>query len=112
MIKDAKDDKGNILFNKLCKLINLLCQLSDCGINEYIKFPRIVSIGTTCSGKSSVIESILGFDFLPRGDGGVTRRPLEIKLCHTNYGEPWAIFEERKEKNLLILIKLEKQLKI
>ena len=98
MIKDAKDDKGNILFNKLCKLINLLCQLSDCGINEYIKFPRIVSIGTPCSGKSSVLESILGFDFLPRGDGGVTRRPLEIKLCHTNYGEPWAIFEERKGK--------------
>ena len=96
MNKDDKDDKDNILFKKLIKLINLLCQLSDCGIYEYIKYPRIILIGSQYSGKSSVLESIIGLDILPRGDGIVTRRPIELRLCHINYGEPWAYFEERK----------------
>ena len=94
--KDTSDEKDNILFQKLRKLINLIDQLRDCGVNEYIKLPRICSLGTQSSGKSSVLESIVGLDFLPRGDGVVTRRPLELRLCHINHGEPWAIFEERK----------------
>ena len=95
--KDTKEeDKDNILFQKLRKLINLIDQLRDCGVNEYIKLPRICSLGTQSSGKSSVLESIVGLDFLPRGDGVVTRRPLELRLCHINHGEPWAVFEEIK----------------
>ena len=94
--KDTSDDKDNILFQKLRKLINLIDQLRDCGVNEYIKLPRICSLGTQSSGKSSVLESIVGLDFLPRGDGVVTRRPLELRLCHISHGEPWAVFEERK----------------
>lgn len=45
------------------------------------------------------MEAIVGLDFLPRGDGVVTRRPLELRLCHIADGEgvkPWAIFEEKK----------------
>ena len=89
-------DKDNILFKKLRRLINLIDQLRDCGVQEYIQLPRIASLGTQSSGKSSVLESIVGLDFLPRGDGVVTRRPLELRLCHINSGDPWAIFEERK----------------
>lgn len=37
-------------------------------------------------GKSSVLEAIVGFDFLPRGDGVVTRRPLELRLVHLPEG--------------------------
>ena len=96
MSKDKADDRDNVLFKKLRKLINLIDQLRDCGVNEYIKLPRICSLGTQSSGKSSVLESSVGLDFLPRGDGVVTRRPLELRLCHINSGEPWAIFEERK----------------
>ena len=97
MSKDTgDDDKDNVLFKKLRKLINLIDQLRDCGVNEYIKLPRICSLGTQSSGKSSVLESIVGLDFLPRGDGVVTRRPLELRLCHINSGQPWAVFEERK----------------
>ena len=107
MSKDTGDEKDNVLFKKLRKLINLIDQLRDCGVNEYIKLPRICSLGTQSSGKSSVLESIVGLDFLPRGDGVVTRRPLELRLCHINSGEPWAVFEERKgqkfteDKNIL-----------
>ena len=102
----SKEEKDNILFQKLRKLINLIDQLRDCGVNEYIKLPRICSLGTQSSGKSSVLESIVGLDFLPRGDGVVTRRPLELRLCHINSGEPWAIFEERKGQKFTDFIKV------
>ena len=106
MSKDTVDDQDNILFKKLRKLINLIDQLRDCGVNEYIKLPRICSLGTQSSGKSSVLESIVGLDFLPRGDGVVTRRPLELRLCHINSGQPWAIFEERKGQKFTDFIKV------
>jgi len=106
MSKDTGKDQDNILFKKLRKLINLIDQLRDCGVNEYIKLPRICSLGTQSSGKSSVLESIVGLDFLPRGDGVVTRRPLELRLCHINSGEPWAIFEERKGTKFTDFIKV------
>jgi len=32
------------------------------------------------SGKSSVLENLVGRDFLPRGSGIVTRRPLLLQL--------------------------------
>ena len=106
MSKDSVDDKDNVLFKKLRKFINLIDQLRDCGVNEYIKLPRICSLGTQSSGKSSVLESIVGLDFLPRGDGVVTRRPLELRLCHINSGEPWATFEERKGTKFTDFIKV------
>jgi dynamin 1-like protein len=34
------------------------------------------------SGKSSVIESLVGRSFLPRGTGIVTRRPLVLQLVY------------------------------
>lgn len=63
------NDKDNVLFKKLRRLISLVDQLRDAGVNEYIKLPRIASLGTQSSGKPSVLESIVGLDFLPRGDG-------------------------------------------
>ncbi len=42
--------------------------------------PTIVVIGGQSSGKSSVLESVVGRDFLPRGTGIVTRRPLILQL--------------------------------
>jgi hypothetical protein len=87
------------LYAKLRKLINLIDQLRDCGVSDYIKLPRITVLGTQSSGKSSVLESIVGLDFLPRGDGVVTRRPLELRLTHLHEGtetKPYARFEELK----------------
>lgn len=46
-----------------------------------------------------MLESIVGIDFLPRGDGVVTRRPLELRLHHaTENIEPWAKFDEVPNK--------------
>ena len=52
-------------------------------------------VGGQSAGKSSVLETIVGLDFLPRGDGVCTRRPLELRLNHLNDKcKPWAIFSE------------------
>ena len=46
------------------------------------------------------MESIIGIDMLPRGEGVCTRRPLELRLVHLqdHTAKPWAIFEEIKGK--------------
>lgn len=41
-----------------------------------------VTVGSQSSGKSSVLENIVGRDFLPRGSGIVTRRPLVLQLIN------------------------------
>uniref|UniRef100_A0A673AWE5 Dynamin-1-like protein n=1 Tax=Sphaeramia orbicularis TaxID=375764 RepID=A0A673AWE5_9TELE len=49
---------------------------------EVVQLPQIVVVGSQSSGKSSVLESLVGRDFLPRGSGIVTRRPLVLQLVH------------------------------
>ncbi|XP_042367534.1 dynamin-1-like protein isoform X2 [Plectropomus leopardus] len=39
------------------------------------------------SGKSSVLEALVGRDLLPRGTGIVTRRPLILQLVHVDPGD-------------------------
>jgi GTPase SAR1 family protein len=50
--------------------------------SEGISLPQIVVVGAQSSGKSSVLESLVQKDFLPRGSGIVTRRPLILQLIH------------------------------
>ncbi|XVE73711.1 hypothetical protein DITRI_Ditri11bG0140500 [Diplodiscus trichospermus] len=49
--------------------------------------PSIAVVGGQSSGKSSVLESIVGKDFLPRGAGIVTRRPLVLQLHRIDEGK-------------------------
>lgn len=98
-----KSDFQAPLFENLRKLINVIDELRDVGLQKYISLPRIAVLGTQSSGKSSLLEAIVGLDFLPRGEGVVTRRPLELRLVHTQPSggddKPWAIFpEENKEE--------------
>ena len=53
-----------------------------------LDLPQIAVVGGQSAGKSSVLENIVGRDFLPRGSGIVTRRPLVIKLITARPGEP------------------------
>lgn len=47
-----------------------------------VDLPQITVVGSQSSGKSSVLENIVGRDFLPRGTGIVTRRPLILQLIN------------------------------
>lgn len=46
-----------------------------------------------CTGKSSLLEALVGIEFLPKGTGIVTRRPLELSLIRSQSGS-WAQFED------------------
>lgn len=48
--------------------------------NDSLDLPQIIAVGSQSSGKSSVLENIVQRDFLPRGSGIVTRRPLVLQL--------------------------------
>ncbi|KAL8440362.1 hypothetical protein Efla_000250 [Eimeria flavescens] len=54
--------------------------------------PQIAVVGAQSVGKSSVLEAVIGKDFLPRGTGIVTRRPLILQLQHTSGTEEWGEF--------------------
>ena len=77
------------------KFISTIDELRDYGLNSYVSLPRIAVVGLQSAGKSSLLESIVGFNFLPRGGGVVTRRPLELRLVHSvDVDKPFAIFEK------------------
>jgi len=70
------------------ELIPIASKLQDVlgalGQSTNLDLPQIVVIGGQSSGKSSVLESIVGRSFLPRGTGIVTRRPLVLQLFNTS----------------------------
>ncbi|XP_038700423.1 dynamin-related protein 3B-like isoform X3 [Tripterygium wilfordii] len=45
-----------------------------------ISLPHVAVVGSQSSGKSSVLEALVGRDFLPRGCDICTRRPLSLML--------------------------------
>ncbi|XP_017876106.1 dynamin-1-like protein isoform X2 [Ceratina calcarata] len=67
----------------LIPVINKLQDVFNTVGSDAIQLPQIVVLGTQSSGKSSVIESLVGRSFLPRGIGIVTRRPLILQLVYT-----------------------------
>ena len=84
----------------MSRLIPLVNQLQDIFATasigaqaEAVDLPQIVVIGSQSSGKSSVLESVVGKGFLPRGSGICTRRPLVLQLYNVAEGEgEWAEF--------------------
>ncbi|KAL2109336.1 hypothetical protein VUR80DRAFT_2561 [Thermomyces stellatus] len=74
---------GGISDPALIQLVNKLQDVfSTVGVANPIDLPQIVVVGSQSSGKSSVLENIVGRDFLPRGSGIVTRRPLILQLIN------------------------------
>ncbi|XP_015176878.1 PREDICTED: dynamin-1-like protein isoform X2 [Polistes dominula] len=67
----------------LIPVINKLQDVFNTVGADAIQLPQIVVLGTQSSGKSSVIENLVGRSFLPRGTGIVTRRPLILQLVYT-----------------------------
>ncbi|KAH7008156.1 Dynamin central region-domain-containing protein [Ilyonectria destructans] len=74
---------GGISDPALIQLVNKLQDVfATVGVNNPIDLPQIAVVGSQSSGKSSVLENIVGRDFLPRGSGIVTRRPLVLQLIN------------------------------
>ncbi|CAM9592216.1 unnamed protein product, partial [Discosporangium mesarthrocarpum] len=64
----------------LIPIVNKLQDVFSAIGENPVGLPQIVVIGSQSSGKSSVLENVVGRDFLPRGTGIVTRRPLVLQL--------------------------------
>ncbi|KAF7988953.1 hypothetical protein HCN44_007263 [Aphidius gifuensis] len=80
----------NAGMKKLIPVINKIRNIvSQAGLNVELNLPQIVVVGCQSAGKSSVLENFVGKDFLPRGSGIVTRRPLVLQLitAKTEYAE-------------------------
>ncbi|KAF2705912.1 hypothetical protein K504DRAFT_439257 [Pleomassaria siparia CBS 279.74] len=87
--KIARDEQMMLLTKKMIEIRGLL---QTVGQSETLSLPSIVVIGSQSSGKSSVLEAIVGHEFLPKGLNMVTRRPIELTLvntpeAHAEYGE-------------------------
>ncbi|CAL9696902.1 unnamed protein product [Knipowitschia caucasica] len=78
----------------LIPVINKLQDVFNTVGADVIQLPQIVVVGTQSSGKSSVLESLVGKDILPRGTGIVTRRPLILQLVHIDSDDSRKTTEE------------------
>lgn len=87
--EEARDDQMMVLTKKMIEIRTIL---QTVGQSNALTLPSIVVIGSQSSGKSSVLEAIVGHEFLPKGSNMVTRRPIELTLVNTpdaqaEYGE-------------------------
>ena len=83
------------------KLVSMIDKLRDIGLNDHIAMPRIAVLGSQSSGKSSLLEAIVGMNFLPRGSGVVTRRPLELRMVRlkkTDTNPTYGMFKGDSKK--------------
>lgn len=70
-------------------------------------------VGGQSSGKSSVLESIVGKDFLPRGTNIVTRRPIHIQLINSPHTQrEWAEFDHKPGEKYYDFLKVKEEIDI
>ncbi|KAK0420607.1 hypothetical protein QR680_014787 [Steinernema hermaphroditum] len=79
-IQPPSDDYGQQLILLLNKFQDLSTKLGDTVLD--LDLPQIAVVGVQSAGKSSILENFVGKDFLPRGSGVVTRRPLFLQLIN------------------------------
>jgi replication fork clamp-binding protein CrfC len=95
-------------------LIKLTNKLQDCFTNAGIpalSLPQIAVVGSQSSGKSSILENIVGKDFLPRGSGIVTRRPLILQLVHNSSDSTeYGVFSHLPEKKFYDFVLVRKEI--
>ncbi|KAK4219458.1 P-loop containing nucleoside triphosphate hydrolase protein [Rhypophila decipiens] len=75
----VKDDHMMYMTKMMIEIRNLLQKV---GQSSTVTLPSIVVIGAQSSGKSSVLEAIVGHEFLPKGNNMITRRPIELTLVN------------------------------
>ncbi|KAF5945690.1 hypothetical protein HYC85_015918 [Camellia sinensis] len=86
------------LVNRIQRACTVLGDHGGEGMSLWEALPSVAVVGGQSSGKSSVLESVVGRDFLPRGSGIVTRRPLVLQLHKTEGGAEYAEFLHAPKK--------------
>lgn len=95
----------------LIPVINKLQDVfSKAGIMNKFSLPQIVVVGSQSAGKSSVLEHVVGKDFLPRGANMVTKRPLIIQCVKSETSKEYATFQHTGEKKFYDFEKVKKEI--
>ena len=77
----AEEKSAVPLGNTVIPIVNKLHDIfAHLGSHYNIDLPQVAVVGSQSSGKSSVLEALVGRDFLPRGSDICTRRPLLLQL--------------------------------
>lgn len=96
---DTTQDEMLNLTKQMIEIRSILNKIDSS--SSHVTLPSIVVIGSQSSGKSSVLESIVGKDFLPKGSNMVTRRPIELTLVNTPHAKDvTADFPQQRIYNL------------
>ncbi|TYH96425.1 hypothetical protein ES332_A12G176500v1 [Gossypium tomentosum] len=98
------------LINKIQRACTLLGDHGGQGMSLWEILPSVAVVGGQSSGKSSVLESVVGRDFLPRGSGIVTRRPLVLQLHKTESGTEYAEFLHAPKKRFTDFVAVRKEI--
>ncbi|SCV05761.1 LANO_0H14598g1_1 [Lachancea nothofagi CBS 11611] len=97
--EDNTEDEILNLTKQMIEIRAILNKVDSSSAN--LTLPSIVVIGSQSSGKSSVLESIVGKEFLPKGSNMVTRRPIELTLVNTaGVSETTADFPSLRAYNI------------
>ncbi|CAI9781802.1 unnamed protein product [Fraxinus pennsylvanica] len=103
---------GHSVIPTVNKLQDIFAQV---GKESTIELPQVAVIGSQSSGKSSVLEALVGRDFLPRGNDICTRRPLVLQLVQTKrradgIEEEWGEFLHLSGKKFLNFDEIRKEI--
>jgi replication fork clamp-binding protein CrfC len=92
---------GNPNMELLIPMINQLQHIfTAVNAKLTLTLPQIAVVGAQSAGKSSVLENIVGRDFLPRGGNMVTKRPLVLQLI-TSQGQEYAVFGHKPQQRFI-----------
>ncbi|OMJ90041.1 hypothetical protein SteCoe_7723 [Stentor coeruleus] len=87
----------------LVKRLNVLQNsLIQADIPKLIQLPEIIVVGEQSSGKSSVLQSIIEREILPKGQGIVTRCPIRIRMQKSKEEREYACFEHLGSKEFTL----------
>lgn len=83
-----------VILNKIQDIFSIL------GDHNIEKLPYIVLVGAQGSGKSSILENLVGKSFLPLGTGRPTRAPLVVQMIRYSNEEKEYTISNEKNKNI------------
>ncbi|THU52294.1 hypothetical protein C4D60_Mb10t02470 [Musa balbisiana] len=105
---------GHTVIPIVNKLQDIFAQL---GSSSTMDLPQVAVVGSQSSGKSSVLEALVGRDFLPRGTDICTRRPLVLQLIHLprrseDGGAEWGEFRHLQGQRFYDFSEIRREIQI
>ncbi|KAL3844063.1 hypothetical protein ACJIZ3_001466 [Penstemon smallii] len=93
------------------KLQDIFAPLEKDDLTEF-NLPQVAVVGSQSSGKSSVLEALVGRDFLPRGCDICTRRPLLLQLQRNSGTEEWGEFRHLPNKRFYDFSEIRREIQV